>query len=145
MLSLITLRILGQLVMTLVEMAVLLNYCTQCEMIITYLRGVALRLREKRITIREGMHELLASNDYISHLNRNLGKVTALFFINFAIHALIGIFLFLLNNRKAAVVLAYRAAYPIVSHRGPCVVHALTTSTPKRRITHKHPKSDLRV
>lgn len=114
MLSLITLRILGQLVMTLVEMAVLLNYCTQCEMIITYLRGVALRLREKRITIREGMHELLASNDYISHLNRNLGKVTALFFINFAIHALIGIFLFLLNNRKAAVVLAYRAAYPIV-------------------------------
>lgn len=114
MLSLIALRILGQLVMTIVEMAVLLNYCTQCEMIITYLRGVALRLREKRITIREGMHELLASNDYISHLNRNLGKVTALFFINFSIHALIGIFLFLLNNRKTAVVLAYRAAYPIV-------------------------------
>ncbi|KAK8786741.1 hypothetical protein V5799_023483, partial [Amblyomma americanum] len=53
---LITLRILGQLAMTVVEMAVLLNYCTQCEMIIIYLRGVALRLREKRITMREGMH-----------------------------------------------------------------------------------------
>ncbi|XP_049525457.1 uncharacterized protein LOC119445794 isoform X2 [Dermacentor silvarum] len=53
---LITLRILGQLAMILVEMAVVLNYCTQCEMIIIYLRGVALRLREKRITIREGMH-----------------------------------------------------------------------------------------
>ncbi|XP_050047306.2 uncharacterized protein [Dermacentor andersoni] len=111
---LITIRILGQLAMTLVEMAVVLNYCTQCEMIIIYLRGVALRLREKRITIREGMHELLASNDYISHLNRNLGKVTALFIINFSIHALIGIFLFLLNNDKTRVVLAYRAAYPVV-------------------------------
>lgn len=111
---LITLRILGQLAMILVEMAVVLNYCTQCEMIIIYLRGVALRLREKRITIREGMHELLASNDYISHLNRNLGKVTALFIINFAIHALIGIFLFILNNNKTRVVLAYRAAYPVV-------------------------------
>ncbi|XP_065294184.1 uncharacterized protein [Dermacentor albipictus] len=111
---LITIRILGQLAMTLVEMAVVLNYCTQCEMIIIYLRGVALRLREKRITIREGMHELLASNDYISHLNRNLGKVTALFIINFSIHALIGIFLFLLNNDKTRAVLAYRAAYPVV-------------------------------
>ncbi|XP_077502867.1 uncharacterized protein LOC144113582 isoform X2 [Amblyomma americanum] len=111
---LITLRILGQLAMTVVEMAVLLNYCTQCEMIIIYLRGVALRLREKRITMREGMHELLASNDYISHLNRNLGKVTALFIINFSLHALIGLFLFLLNNDKRPVVLAYRAAYPVV-------------------------------
>ncbi|KAH6944756.1 hypothetical protein HPB50_004928 [Hyalomma asiaticum] len=111
---LITLRIMGQLAMTLVEMAVVLNYCTQCEMIIIYLRGVALRLREKRITIREGMHELLASNDYISHLNRNLGKVTALFIINFSIHALIGIFLFLLNHDKTPIVLAYRAAYPVV-------------------------------
>ncbi|KAH8020101.1 hypothetical protein HPB51_024488 [Rhipicephalus microplus] len=112
--TLIAVRIMGQLAMTLVEMAVVLNYCTQCEMIIIYLRGVALRLREKRITIREGMHELLASNDYISHLNRNLGKVTALFIINFSIHALIGIFLFLLNHDKTPIVLAYRAAYPVV-------------------------------
>ncbi|XP_040079402.2 uncharacterized protein LOC8030682, partial [Ixodes scapularis] len=112
-LLLVGLRMLGQLVMTVVEMAVLLNYCTQCEMIIIYLRGVALRLREKRITLREGMHELLASHDFVSHLNRNLGKVAALFIINFVIHALIGIFLFLLNDNKKATVLAYRASYPI--------------------------------
>lgn len=110
---LIALRVVGQLVMTLVEMAVVLSYCTQGEMIIIYIRGITVRLREKRINIREAMHETLACRDFISHLNKNLGQVTAWFIVNFAIHTVAGVFLFLLNDDSRAVVMAYRGLYPI--------------------------------
>ncbi|XP_064466729.1 uncharacterized protein LOC135377910 isoform X3 [Ornithodoros turicata] len=106
-------RVFGQLVMTTVEMAVILNYCTQSEMIIIYIKGITLRLREKRITIREVMHEILACRDFISHLNKNLGKVTACFLVNFAVHTVAGVFLFLLNDDSNGMVMAYRGLYPI--------------------------------
>lgn len=59
----------GFLVVYLVQVAVVVNYATQCELLIAYIKGIAVRLREKSTDLRVAMHvssgQLLAARSFV--------------------------------------------------------------------------------
>jgi hypothetical protein len=52
---LISLQAVALIIMNSVYLAVVINYATQCEMIIFYVQEIRTRLEEKSITLKEGM------------------------------------------------------------------------------------------
>lgn len=53
--TLFTIELLGIMVLNSVNLAVISNYITQCEMIIFYVKGVTLRLEEKSMDLMAAM------------------------------------------------------------------------------------------
>ncbi len=48
-------ELLGRMVLNAVNLAVVVNYATQCEMILFFVRGLTLRLQEKSTDLRAAM------------------------------------------------------------------------------------------
>ncbi|XP_023209572.1 uncharacterized protein LOC111612574 isoform X1 [Centruroides sculpturatus] len=111
---LIILRFLGLILTQGVNVAVIINYCTQCEMLVMHIRGICLHLHEKTLDIKNAMHEILGVKEFISLLNGTLGKMTALCIIGFTELIFIGFGLLLCNQVHKATVWSYRVTFVIV-------------------------------
>ncbi|XP_076324062.1 uncharacterized protein LOC143232463 isoform X2 [Tachypleus tridentatus] len=109
---LVMIKFIGFMLQQCVNVAVFLNYSIQCEMLVMYINGLCLQLREKTIGIKEAMHEILGLRETISVLNGTQGKMMALCVVNFTALTIIGICLFICNKIEDSKVWAYRILFP---------------------------------
>lgn len=112
--SLIILRFLGLIITQGVNIAVIVNYCTQCEMLVMHIRGICLHLHEKTLDIKSAMHEILGIKEFISLLNGTLGKMTALCVVSFVELIFIGFALLLCNQVYKTTVWCYRSLFVVI-------------------------------
>lgn len=96
------LKFIGMFLMHCVNVAVLVNYCTQCEMLVCYIKRICLSLHERSIQIKAAMHEILGVREYISLLNGNVGKMTACCIFIFGELTIIGTTALIFNRNYAS-------------------------------------------
>ncbi|XP_066266870.1 uncharacterized protein [Branchiostoma lanceolatum] len=111
---LICLQMLGVLVTNAVNYAVVVNYTTQCEMIIYYMKGIFRRLQEKSTDLKLAMHDILDAGKSISQLNGQIAKMTSLCAVNFAELSIIGLVILFLNQFHSVLIWVYRGTFPIL-------------------------------
>ncbi|XP_078612280.1 uncharacterized protein LOC144882399 isoform X1 [Branchiostoma floridae x Branchiostoma japonicum] len=111
---LICLQMLGALVTNAVNYAVVVNYTTQCEMIIYYMKGIFRRLQEKSTDLKLAMHDILDAGKSISQLNGQIAKMTSLCAVNFAELSIIGLVILFLNEFHSVLIWVYRGTFPIL-------------------------------
>ncbi|XP_078694046.1 uncharacterized protein LOC144923417 isoform X2 [Branchiostoma floridae x Branchiostoma belcheri] len=111
---LICLQMLGALVTNAVNYAVVVNYTTQCEMIIYYMKGIFRRLQEKSTDLKLAMHDILDAGKSISQLNGQIAKMTSLCAVNFAELSIIGLVILFLNQFNSVLIWVYRGTFPIL-------------------------------
>ncbi|ESO86344.1 hypothetical protein LOTGIDRAFT_235407 [Lottia gigantea] len=104
----------GRMVMNAVILAVVVNYVTQCEMILFFVRGICLRLQEKSTEIRIAMKDILLLRLSLNALNGIISKMTSLTLVILAELSIIGISILALNRNVEVKVWAYRGIFPIV-------------------------------
>ncbi|XP_050413714.2 uncharacterized protein LOC126828156 isoform X1 [Patella vulgata] len=104
----------GRMVMNSVNLAVVVNYVTQCEMILFYVRGITLRLQEKSTEIRIAMKDILILRQSLCALNGTISKMTSLTLVIFSELTIIGISILVLNKYNNVRVWSYRGIFPVV-------------------------------
>ncbi|XP_022286592.2 uncharacterized protein LOC111099567 isoform X1 [Crassostrea virginica] len=111
---LFSIEMLGILVLNSVTLAVIANYVTHCEMVLFYLRGLALRLQEKSTELKAAMKDILFIKQNVSLLNGPVARMTALISVIFAELTIIGICILVLNKNDSIKVWIYRSFFPLV-------------------------------
>ncbi|XP_064615517.1 uncharacterized protein LOC135479555 isoform X2 [Liolophura sinensis] len=107
-------EMLGILVLNSVNLAVVINYVTQCEMIIFYVKGMTTRLQEKSIDLRNAMKEIFRLRQNLSQLNGPIARMTSLVTVIFAELTVIGISILILNENDSYKVWVFRGIFPVV-------------------------------
>ncbi|XP_070539286.1 uncharacterized protein [Ptychodera flava] len=107
-------QMIGILVLNSVNTAVVINYATQCEMLIYYISAIDTRLKEKTADLRVVMQDVLRVKQSISRLNGPIARMTSLCVVNFAELAIIGLCLLILNKFTEPMVWAYRSCFVLV-------------------------------
>lgn len=107
-------ELLGILVLNSVSLAVVANYVTQCEMMLFYIRGLALRLQEKSSDLRNAMKDVLSVRQNLSVLNGPIARMTSLICIIFCELTIIGISILVLNKKDELKIWIYRTLFPIL-------------------------------
>lgn len=111
---LFSIELLGILVLNSVTLAVIANYVTHCEMVLFYLKGLALRLQEKSTELKAAMKDILFIKQNVSLLNGPVARMTALISVIFAELTIIGIVILILNKNDSVKVWIYRSFFPLV-------------------------------
>ncbi|XP_054718697.1 uncharacterized protein LOC129228084 [Uloborus diversus] len=107
-------KFVGMILVHAVNVAVVINYCVQCETLILYIKGVCLRLHEKSMEIKSAMHEILGVREYISSLNGSVAKMMSLCIVNFTELTVLGTALLFFNKDPRKEVLSYRVIFPLL-------------------------------
>ncbi|XP_071165662.1 uncharacterized protein [Mytilus edulis] len=107
-------ELLGIMVLNSVSLAVVANYVTQCEMMLFYIRGLALRLQEKSSDLRIAMKDVLSVRQNLSVLNGPMARMTSLICVIFCELTIIGISILVLNKNDLPKIWLYRTFFPMV-------------------------------
>jgi hypothetical protein len=97
-----------------IYLAVVINYATQCEMIIFYIDEVRTRLEEKSITIKEAMQQILDIRMAIGNLNSTISKMTTLVALIFIEKFIIGVIILIMNRVYTPWAWTYRIAFALL-------------------------------
>jgi hypothetical protein len=92
---LIVLMVIGFLAMDMVYVAVAVNYCAQCELLIFLIRGLNERIEEKSIPLQQAIRDYHSAGNYIDGLGRQLAiamSLVELVFITQAIVAFVSLY-----------------------------------------------------
>ncbi|XP_041358803.1 uncharacterized protein LOC121375421 [Gigantopelta aegis] len=111
---LFAIELLGRMVLNSVILAVVVNYGTQCEMILFYVMGIALRLQEKSTDLKTAMKDMLLLRQSISLLNGTMSKMTSLTSVILAELSIIGVSILALNKYDLVRVWVYRSIFPVI-------------------------------
>ncbi|CAC5420592.1 unnamed protein product [Mytilus coruscus] len=111
---LFSIELLGTMVLNSVSLAVVANYVTQCEMMLFYIRGLALRLQEKSSDLRNAMKDVLSVRQNLSVLNGPMARMTSLICVIFCELTIIGISILVLNKNDLPKIWLYRTFFPVV-------------------------------
>ncbi|KAK7090265.1 uncharacterized protein [Littorina saxatilis] len=109
-----TVELAGRVVFNSVLLAVVINYGTQCEMVMFYVKGLQLRLQEKSISIKTAFKDTLLLRQSLSLLNGIISKMTTLALVILAELTIIGVSILVLNDADVAKVWVYRSIFPVV-------------------------------
>nr|KAG5690970.1 hypothetical protein BaRGS_027289 [Batillaria attramentaria] len=90
-----SIELLGRVVFNSVIVAVVVNYVTQCQMVMSYVKGITLRLQEKSSDIKNAFKSL-------SLLNGIIAKMTSLVMVILAELTVIGVSILALNEYDVA-------------------------------------------
>lgn len=112
--ALFSVEMLGIMILNSVSLAVVANYVTQCEMMLFYIRGLALRLQEKSSDLKSAMKDVLSVRQNLSLLNGPLARMTSLICIIFCELTIIGISILVLNKNDQPKIWIYRAVFPLI-------------------------------
>ncbi|XP_062566050.1 uncharacterized protein LOC134228416 isoform X1 [Saccostrea cucullata] len=107
-------ELLGILMLNSVTLAVIANYVTHCEMVLFYIRGLALRLQEKSTELKAAMKDILFIKQNVGLLNGPVARMTALISVIFAELTIIGVCILVLNKNDSIKVWVYRSCFPLV-------------------------------
>ncbi|XP_046577481.1 uncharacterized protein LOC124285315 [Haliotis rubra] len=107
-------ELVGRMVLNAVNLAVVVNYATQCEMILFFVRGLTLRLQEKSTDLRTAMKDVLMLRQTLSMLNGSISKMTSLTSVILAELTIIGISILALNKYNIVKVWTYRSIFPVI-------------------------------
>ncbi|OQV17805.1 hypothetical protein BV898_08101 [Hypsibius exemplaris] len=106
-------QLLGFLLCYLVWAAVIVNYATQCELLVAFINGICLRLREKSTDLRLAMHDILGVRENLSTLNGTLARMTAIGVLSFGELSIMGLCLLVLNVATNPWTWVYRIIFPL--------------------------------
>ncbi|KAL8612343.1 hypothetical protein ACOMHN_020162 [Nucella lapillus] len=109
-----SIELVGRTVFNSVILAVTINYATQCEMIMFYVKGLTLRLQEKSADIKTAFKDTWMLRQNLSLLNGVISKMTSLVLVILAELTVIGISILILNRYNICKVWVYRSLFPIV-------------------------------
>ncbi|CAH1781983.1 unnamed protein product [Owenia fusiformis] len=112
--SLFGVDLLGTMLLNSVNVAIVMNYGTQCETLVFYIKGISTRIQEKSVDLRYAMKDILAVRQSLSSLNSTMAQMTSLVVFTFAEMVIIGISILVLNRNDQAIVWVYRSIFPIV-------------------------------
>ncbi|XP_071085706.1 uncharacterized protein [Haliotis cracherodii] len=107
-------ELVGRMVLNAVNLAVVVNYATQCEMILFFVRGLTLRLQEKSTDLRTAMKDVLMLRQTLSMLNGSISKMTSLTSVILGELTIIGISILALNKYNTVKVWTYRSIFPVI-------------------------------
>ncbi|KAK7475503.1 hypothetical protein BaRGS_00033259 [Batillaria attramentaria] len=109
-----SIELLGRVVFNSVIVAVVVNYVTQCQMVMSYVKGITLRLQEKSSDIKNAFKDILLLRQSLSLLNGIIAKMTSLVMVILAELTVIGVSILALNEYDVAKVWVYRSIFPCV-------------------------------
>ncbi|XP_065840927.1 uncharacterized protein [Oscarella lobularis] len=98
--GLILLDLISHLVINLVFTAIVLNYCTQCQLLIFFVRCILLSIEERTLELDDIMKKAHSVKKFMSGLNGQIGTATSLCLFGFADLLGLGIFEFLVMMLK---------------------------------------------
>jgi hypothetical protein len=85
--TLLVLMLAGFLAFDLVYVAVVVNYCAQCQLLISLIRGMNERIEEKSVPLQQAIREYHNAGKFIDSFNRQLAIAVSLMEVNIIVHA----------------------------------------------------------
>ncbi|XP_076435524.1 uncharacterized protein LOC143275355 isoform X2 [Babylonia areolata] len=110
----LSIELVGRVVFNSVILAIVVNYATQCEMVMFYVKGLSLRLQEKSTDIKTAFKDTWLLRQNLSLLNGVISKMTSLALTILAELTVIGVSILILNQYDTAEVWVYRGIFPVV-------------------------------
>ncbi|XP_064639418.1 uncharacterized protein LOC135494975 isoform X2 [Lineus longissimus] len=107
-------QILGILLTSSISLAVVVNYGSQCEILIFFINGIQLRIQEKTGDLKSMMKDILAVRQSLGQLNGAMSRMTSLMAITFAEMVVIGITILIINKYNTTMIWVYRSLFPCV-------------------------------
>ncbi|XP_013403742.1 uncharacterized protein LOC106169005 [Lingula anatina] len=77
-------ELVGIIIVNSVNLAVIINFATQCEMLIFFIKGISTKLQEKSMDLKSAMKDVLMVRHSIGSLNGPMSQMTSLAAIRFA-------------------------------------------------------------
>ncbi|EDO40955.1 predicted protein [Nematostella vectensis] len=110
-----SMMVLGDLVANCVTFVIMLNYCAQCQLLIYFLRDIALRMEEKTAELGHLMKDLWEVKKHLTNLNSVSAHITTLIIFNFCEVAVIGLTILFRNSEGVPTSqVVYRAIIPVM-------------------------------
>ncbi|XP_067948411.1 uncharacterized protein [Watersipora subatra] len=97
-----------------INLAVVLNYSIQCEMLRYYIKAIGTRLKERSASLKTAMRDVLNIRESISLLNSSIARMTSLAIIRFGELCIIGLCLVVLNKDNQSKIWVYRSLFSLV-------------------------------
>ncbi|XP_065841050.1 uncharacterized protein [Oscarella lobularis] len=112
----------GFLAFDLVNIAVTVNYTTQCQLIIVLVRGLVQKVHDKTITLQNAIKEFHEAGKAVDALNRQMAIVISIMEFNFVSHSILCLHSFyvlrdsfdLLSNSHAEVLFIFSAVLDFI-------------------------------
>ncbi|XP_065840929.1 uncharacterized protein [Oscarella lobularis] len=115
----ITVVVCGHFIVNLVYMAIALNYCTQCQLLIHYVQYILLCIQERSLELKRVMQDVFKLKRFVSRLNGQMATATSLCLFSQANWFLFGFVNFLkrfYNDRtsSSAISWTHAALFPLL-------------------------------
>lgn len=111
---LLAIQLISVVLVNSVNVAVIVNYATQCEILIFYMRSIGIRVKERSVDLKTAMKDVLSIRESLGTLNGAMARMTSLALVRLFELFVMGSIILLLNEDTRWLVVLYRVVFVVV-------------------------------